>query len=74
MNNDWQEDELLLTLHLYRCTSFGKLHKTNLDIIQPANIIDRSPSAVAMKTHSFDSILALLHINNAHPIPIFQRA
>lgn len=53
MANDWQEDELLLTLHLYCRTDFGKLHKTNPDIIQLANIIGRSPSAVALKAVNF---------------------
>ncbi|PUA27736.1 MAG: hypothetical protein B0W54_14440 [Cellvibrio sp. 79] len=71
MANDWQEDELLLTLHLYCRTPFGKLHKSNPDIIQLANIIHRSPSAVAIKTYSFNSILPLTHTNNAHLI--FQR-
>lgn len=56
MANDWQEDELLLTLHLYCRTSFGKLHKTNPDIIQLANVIGRSPSAVAMKACNFASL------------------
>lgn len=56
MANDWQEDELLLTLHLYCRTSFGKLHKTNPDIIQLANLIGRSPSAVAMRACNFASL------------------
>jgi putative restriction endonuclease len=71
MANDWQEDELLLTLHLYCRTPFGKLHKTNPDMIQLANTIGRSPSAVPVKTYSFVSTLPLLHLNNIHPI--FQR-
>lgn len=56
MANNWQEDELLLTLHLYCRTPFGKLHQTNPDIIQLANIIDRTPSAVAMKACNFASL------------------
>lgn len=52
----WQEDELLLTLRLYCRTSFGKLHQHNPDIIQLANIIGRSPSAVAMKACNFASL------------------
>ena len=56
MANNWQEDELLLTLHLYHRTSFGKLHKTNPEIIKLANIIGRSPSAVAMKACNFASL------------------
>jgi len=53
MANNWQEDELLLTLHR---TSFGKLHKSNLEIIQLANTIGRTPSAVAMKACNFASL------------------
>ncbi len=56
MANHWQEDELLLTLHLYCRTPFGKLHQHNPDIIQLANIIGRSPSAVAMKACNFASL------------------
>lgn len=52
----WQEDELLLTLHLYCRISFGKLHQHNPDIIQLANIIGRTPSAVAMKACNFASL------------------
>lgn len=61
MANDWQEDELLLTLHLYCRTPFGKLHKTNPDIIQLANIISRSPSAVALKAVNFASLDPSIH-------------
>lgn len=56
MANNWQEDELLLTLHLYCRTPFGKLHQTNSDIIQLAAIIGRTPSAVAMKACNFASL------------------
>lgn len=56
MANNWQEDELLLTLHLYCRTPFGKLHQTNPEIIKLAQIIGRSPSAVAMKACNFASL------------------
>lgn len=56
MANNWQEDELLLTLHLYCCTPFGKLHQTNPDIVQLASVIGRTPSAVAMKACNFASL------------------
>ncbi len=56
MANNWQEEELLLTLHLYCRTPFGKLHQTNPDIIQLAAIIGRTPSAVAMKACNFASL------------------
>lgn len=56
MANNWQEDELLLTLHLYCRTPFGKLHQTNPEIIKLAEIIGRTPSAVAMKACNFASL------------------
>lgn len=56
MANNWQEDELLLTLHLYCRTPFGKLHQTNPEIIKIAQIIGRTPSAVAMKACNFASL------------------
>jgi putative restriction endonuclease len=55
--NNWQEDELLLTLHLYCRTAFGKLHQTNPEIIKLADIIGRTPSAVAINVNSSDSTL-----------------
>jgi putative restriction endonuclease len=54
--NNWQEDELLLTLHLYCRTPFGKLHQTNPEIIKLAHIIGRTPSAIAMKACNFASL------------------
>lgn len=56
MANEWQPDELLLALHLYCRTDFGKLHSTNPEIIHLANIIGRTPSAVAMKACNFASL------------------
>lgn len=56
MAKQWQEDELLLTLHLYCRTPFGKLHQSNASIIELANIIGRTPSAVAMKACNFASL------------------
>lgn len=56
MANNWQEDELLLTLHLYCRTPFGKLHQSNPEIIKLAQVIGRTPSAVAMKACNFASL------------------
>src|SRR5690606_13293633 len=56
MANAWQEDELLLTLHLYCRLPFGKLHQSNPDVIQIAQVIGRTPSAVAMKACNFASL------------------
>lgn len=56
MANAWQEDELLLTLHLYCRLPFGKLHQSNPEVIQIAQVIGRTPSAVAMKACNFASL------------------
>jgi putative restriction endonuclease len=56
MSNLWQEDELLLTLHLYCRTPFGKLHQSNPDVIELAKIIGRSTSAVVFKAVNFASL------------------
>tara|TARA_R110002110_G_scaffold147129_2_gene337340 strand:- start:39198 stop:39959 length:762 start_codon:yes stop_codon:yes gene_type:complete len=50
---NWQRDESLLVLHLYCRTPFGKLHRNNPEIIQLADVIGRTPSAVAMKAVNF---------------------
>lgn len=53
MANNWQEDELLLTLHLYCRTPFGKLHQTNPEIIKLAQIFSRTPAAASVITTSY---------------------
>lgn len=50
---NWERNESLLVLRLYCQTPFGKLHQRNPDIIQLAEIIKRTPSAVAMKAVNF---------------------
>ena len=53
MRKSWTHDEQLLTLHLYCRTPFGRLHKTNPQIVQLAEVMERSPSSVAMKACNF---------------------
>lgn len=53
---NWTRDELLLTFHLYCRTPFGRLHRSNPDIIELAAHLDRTPSAVAMKACNFASL------------------
>lgn len=50
---NWQPDELLLVLHLYCRTPFGKLHRRNPEIKRLAEYIGRTPGAVAMKAGNF---------------------
>jgi len=51
----WTKDQTKLALHLYCQLPFGKLHQGNSEIIELAALIDRTPSAVAMKLVNFAS-------------------
>ncbi|MFL6215506.1 MAG: HNH endonuclease [Blastocatellia bacterium] len=51
----WSRDELLVTFNLYCRTPFGRLHRSNPEIISLARKIGRTPSAVAMKLVNFAS-------------------
>jgi hypothetical protein len=52
---NWTHDELLVCFNLYCRTPFGRLHKSNPDVIELARLIGRTPSAVAMKLVNFAS-------------------
>lgn len=52
-NQNWTRDELILAFDLYCRTPFGKLHHRNPDIIALAEVIGRSPSALAWKLSNF---------------------
>jgi putative restriction endonuclease len=52
----WTRDELLLAINLYCKLPFGRLHARNPDIIHLAQLIDRTPSSVALKLCNFASL------------------
>src|SRR5687768_10145206 len=52
---NWQREELLLVLNLYCRLPFGQYHSRNSEIIKLAQLIDRTPGAVAMKLTNFAS-------------------
>lgn len=54
--NRWTKEQLKLAFHLYCQLSFGKLHSRNPEIIKLANLIGRTPGAVAMKLVNFASL------------------
>ena len=56
MNNHWTKEQLKLAFHLYCQLPFGRLHQRNPEIIELARLIDRTPSAVAMKLVNFASL------------------
>lgn len=52
----WTHEQLKLAFHLYCQLPFGKLHSRNREIIELAQLIGRTPSAVAMKLVNFASL------------------
>lgn len=55
-NARWTKEQTKLAFHLYCQLPFGKLHQRNPEIIELANILDRTPSSVAMKLVNFASL------------------
>lgn len=55
-NNLWTREELILAFNLYLKLPFGKMHKSNADVIHLAGLISRTPDAVAMRLTNFASI------------------
>ena len=53
---NWTRDELIVAFNLYCRTPFGRIHKTNPDIIEMSKNIGRTPSAVAMKMVNYASL------------------
>lgn len=53
---DWTRDELLLAMNLYCQLPFGRLHKSNPDVIALAKAIGRTPSSAAMKLGNLASL------------------
>lgn len=45
----WTRDEMIVVLNLYLRTPFGKMHKSNPDVIKIAHLIGRTPDAVAYR-------------------------
>lgn len=55
-SNRWTKEQLKLAFNLYCQLPFGKLHSRNPEIAELANLIGRTPSAVAMKLVNFASL------------------
>ncbi len=51
----WTREELILAINLYCKLPFGKMHNRNSEIINFANLIDRTPSSIALKLGNFAS-------------------
>lgn len=50
---NWTREELILAFNLYCRTPFGRIHTRNPEIIELANNIGRTPSAVSWKLANF---------------------
>ncbi len=55
-SKNWTREELILAFNLYLKIEFGKTHKGNPKVIELANIIGRTPSAVGMRLGNFASV------------------
>lgn len=53
--NLWSRDEMILALNLYLKMPFGKMHKTNPEVIRVAKLIGRTPDAVAYRLVNYAS-------------------
>jgi hypothetical protein len=53
---NWTSEQLKLAFHFYCLTPFGKLHSRNPRIIELAQLIRRTPDALAMKLVNFASL------------------
>ncbi len=54
-NAIWTRDEMILVLNLYLKMPFGKMHKGNQDVIRMAQMIGRTPDAVAFRLANYAS-------------------
>ncbi|RYC51148.1 HNH endonuclease [Flagellimonas olearia] len=52
----WTRDELILAINLYCKLPFGRLHRTNPQVIHLAKLIGRTPNSVAYKLVNFASL------------------
>ena len=62
--NLWSREELLLTLNLYYKISFSKINYRHPEIIKLSKLIERTPSAVALKLVNFARLDPTLQSRN----------
>lgn len=55
-SRQWSRDELLVAFNFYCKTPFGRLHRHNRGIVELAQRLNRTPSALAMKLVNFASL------------------
>ena len=54
-NSNWTREELIVAFNLYCKIPFNQTVKTNPEVIKVANLIGRTPSAIALKLGNFGS-------------------
>ena len=54
--NRWSREQLIVAFVLYCQTPFGKMHKSNPEIVRTAKLVGRTPSSLAMKLVNFASL------------------
>jgi putative restriction endonuclease len=52
----WSKDELILAFNLYLKIEFGKTHARNLQVLELAKLIGRTPASIVMRLGNFASI------------------
>lgn len=52
----WTREEMILALNLYLKLPFGKMDRRNPDVIRLANLIGRTPNAVALRLVNYASL------------------
>lgn len=54
--NLWTREELILAFNLYIKLPFGKMNKSTYEVINLANLLDRTPSSISMRLGNFASV------------------
>lgn len=62
----WTREEYLAVFNLYMKIPFGKMYKTNPDVIKVANLIGRTAGSVAMRLGNFASCDPILQQRGIH--------
>ncbi|MEP7209665.1 MAG: HNH endonuclease [Alphaproteobacteria bacterium] len=70
----WTRPELMLAVELYCRTPFGRIHKTNPDIITLANQLARTPSSVGMKMVNFAALDETIEQKGMSNVSVADRA
>lgn len=66
---NWTKEELILAFNLYLKLPFGKMHRSNPDVIHLAKMMNRTPSSIAMRLTNFASIDPYHKERGVHGLP-----